>query len=196
LTAESERCATLHKAASKAVKRLLDAGVASFCARVQNYLGDVGEIGRFGIQLADGEREVARLGLWRGDDATSVLHTALGGGERARVQLALAMAMGAANTSSLAIYVVEDRSMGAVMLAAMLDAVGAAVMGARDQGVPMQVFVTTTTEPVESVWLDHWTVVRLGDAVEVGEVGEVGDAAITSIDPVAAKDADDVYLVD
>ncbi len=58
----------------KAVGKLLDAATEDFCKQAQAYLP---ERFRIGLQLHDGDKEVFRLGFWRGN----VLHTILSGTE-------------------------------------------------------------------------------------------------------------------
>jgi hypothetical protein len=155
--AESERLTAIHKACKDAIKRLLAQCIAKFEARVQRYLPTSD---RFGVQLLDGEREVTRVGLWIGsDDAGWALHTALSGGEWARVTAAVACAVG--EGSELPIVTLDDRAFDSITLRSVCDALTGD--GVLIENTAMQVFIATTTVP---------------DGVEVDDEGHIDPDAL------------------
>jgi len=183
--AEADVYDRLYKACRDAVKRLLLDGIARFEREVSGWLPP---FDRFGVQLLDGEREVARIGLWRGgavgDDgsappATTLpattsprLHTALSGGEWARVIAAIACVVAQRLAPKLCIVAFDDRSFDPVTLRAVLDGVGGVGDNRADAVPNLQVLIATTTCPdgvvvgddgmVAADAIDGWTIVQTG----------------------------------
>jgi hypothetical protein len=136
--------AQLADACGDAVKKLLDENVKAFVEKVQARLP---EAWKFGIQLHDGAREVARLGIERGGQ----LQTALSGGEWAVVTAAIADACvdeGGGEGDALTIIVPEDRGVDPAGLLANLRAFTAC---------RSQVIVTSTVRLPGEV--PGWTVI-------------------------------------
>ncbi|HEY0881339.1 MAG TPA: ATP-binding protein, partial [Archangium sp.] len=79
---ESDKWKELYEACNTVVSELMDSGVRRFIERVQVFLP---KSDLFDLQLREGEKQVFRFGLKRGD----VLHTALSGAEWARVMGAI-----------------------------------------------------------------------------------------------------------
>ncbi|MDO8690538.1 MAG: hypothetical protein Q7R39_11110 [Dehalococcoidia bacterium] len=129
----------LIEACRLAVRTLLDSGVATFQARVQAALPatDV-----FELRLRDGDREVFQFGLVK----NKVLHTALSGGEWARVTIAMAAAC---SSDQFEVIIPEDRGMDGATLAGVLVAF---------TNLSAQVVIGTTTEPLYIP--TGWTVIR------------------------------------
>lgn len=164
-----ERYKALHAICKDVTKQIVKDSVSAFEAKVQRYLPDTD---RFGVQLLDGEREVARVGLWRGlttkktrskkdDGSAPRLDTALSGSERVRVTTALACAEAARQGAELAIIATDDRSIDSVALRHLLDALSAEVEG----GPALQILVATTTLPAEDDGdsfgpLQGWTIIN------------------------------------
>lgn len=146
LAAEWEGTSWSHlvDACNDAVKKLLDANVAAFVERVQARLPAAW---KFGIQLHDGAREVARIGLER----DGRLLTALSGGEWATVTAAIADAC--VTGDDLTIIVPEDRGVDPAGLLENLKAFS---------NCRSQVIVTSTVAPVELP--AGWTVINVGSA--------------------------------
>lgn len=147
--------------ACKAVQgTLLASAIAHFESAVQAHL-PVGL--QFGVVLQDAdEREVCRMGFWRGKGAKRKLHTALSGYEWAIEQAALTLAV--RSVGDVAVCIPEERSFDAQALRAAMDAFSHS---------EMQLIMTTTTVPAGVVinadgWIDTgtapagWTILQTG----------------------------------
>jgi len=170
--AEAERLAALLAICTAAVKKLLIESISEFESRVQCWLP---KDDRFGVQLLDGAREVARVGLWKGSDGEGWrLDTALSGGEWARVIAAIASVAGSG--AELSIVAMDDRSMGPRRLRAICDGLVIKKETRTKSDPALQIFIATTTAPAGVAvdaegWIDveglpGWTIIQT-DALEV-----------------------------
>lgn len=143
---EHDEWSRLASACQSAVGELLDGAVVEFQAKVQKYLP---ASDAFAIQLREGDREVCRFGLLRDGQ----LHTALSGGEWARVTAALAAACCRPRGDKLTVIVPEDRGLDPDSLVEAMEAFS---------NVPAQVILTSTARPSRDV--PGWTVIDRGIA--------------------------------
>jgi hypothetical protein len=151
---EAVEWAELADALAKALGQLVEKARREFEGRVQKYLP---RTDLFGLELLDGEREVARVGLRRLSGDHMVLHGALSGAEWARVTAALALATCPESPVPVVICP-EERAFDPQTLASVLEAfaAGAAAMG--EEGP--QIIVTSPVPP--SPVPPGWTVIDLG----------------------------------
>jgi hypothetical protein len=119
----------------------------------------------FGLVLQSGEREVCRLGFWRGEGAARQLHTALSGAEWASLCSALALGS-VVEGNGLRVVVPEERAFDPYTLRDVLDAFSTA---------RAQVIVTSPIPPagvlvgddgmITPDALPGWTIVQTGPVV-------------------------------
>jgi hypothetical protein len=143
----------LADALSKALGQLVEQARRAFEGRVQRYLP---RADLFGLELVDGDREVARVGLRRLAGDTMVLHSALSGAEWARVTAALALAT-CPESPVPAVICPEERAFDQQTLAEVLEAFSAGVTGMGEEAP--QIIVTSPIAP--NPMPAGWTVIAL-----------------------------------
>jgi hypothetical protein len=150
----------LADALSKALGQLVEQARREFEGRVQRYLP---RTDLFGLELVDGDREVARVGLRRLLGDTMVLHGALSGAEWARVTAALALAT-CPESPVPAVICPEERAFDPQTLSGVLEAFSAGVAGMGEEAPQIIVTSPVRPDPVPQ----GWTVIDVGTKFEAG----------------------------
>jgi hypothetical protein len=135
--------ASLRDEAQAAVGKLLDTGVRSFVASVQQFLPPTD---KFGLMLREGQKPVFRYGL----EQNGILRTALCGGEEARVLAAMA-AVCTPKDNKISVISLPDRALHPDTLEAVMQAF---------LRMPQQVILASPVPPRQMV--AGWTVVNTG----------------------------------
>jgi hypothetical protein len=146
----------LADALSKALGQLVEQARRAFEQRVQRYLP---RADLFGLELVDGDREVARVGLRRLLGDTMVLHGALSGAEWARVTAALALTT-CPESPVPAVICPEERAFDPQTLSEVLEAFSIGVSGMGEEAP--QIIVTSPVRP--DPMPAGWTVIALEGA--------------------------------
>ena len=155
MKAEVENYKELKMSCEAAIGRLLADQTKTFAVRVQKYLPEAWE---FSIQLLDGEREVFRMGIMRGNK----LHAALSGAEWTAVVTAISMAVAEGlREDKPAVLIPEDRAWDGKTLAAVMRSFS---------NFDGQVIMASTTRPVGKT-PKGWTIVEM-DKVSASWLGE------------------------
>lgn len=179
---EATQWAALSAVCKSAIAEVLGSSVEAFRARVQRYLPDHWE---FHITLHEEDREVCRYGFSRAAEGAEEkrLDSALGGGEWAALNVALACAYvdtpGVADADTPRVVIPDDRSWGARTLADVLDAFDHA---------PCQVIVATTTMPTRVP--AGWVVIRTDPPEVLAAAAAEASQVVTRAVPAAAAAPD------
>ncbi len=150
---------SMKKECESAIGMLLNDQTKTFSNKVQKYLP---EDWKFNIELIDGDREVFRMGIMRGDK----LHAALSGAEWTSVVTAISMAVvEGLGEDQPAVLIPEDRAWDGKTLASVMRGFS---------NFDGQVVMASTTRPVGKT-PKGWTIVEMDKLIESWTTSEVDE---------------------